>query len=384
MPLYDFDRMIASTEKRIHDASYCEENKKLILDFERHLFLDGLKKPRILKYISQLNIIAGWHDFKFSEVTREDIEIIVETIVKLDRKEYTKHDYLIAIKKFFRWMNGGKDPEYTEWIHPKIKNPNKLPEELLTENEIMLMINAATHPRDKAIIALFWDAGGRTGELGNLKKKNIVFDIYGAVAIVDGKTGMRRIRLVFSVPYIAAWLDIHPERNNPDAWLWTSIGIRGRGEQLTYAALRMMMKRTAKKAGINKRVYNHLFRHSRSTDLAQYLTESQMKAQLGWTQDSKMAAIYVHMSGKQIDDAILKMYGIIPEEKTMPKLTTVVCSRCKQVNGSTSDFCSRCGMALKVNTAIDIEKKRSDIAMALMELVEKDPEIAKVLRDVME
>jgi hypothetical protein len=41
-------------------------------------------------------------------------------------------------------------------------------------------------------------------------------------------------------------------------------------------------------------------------------------------------------------------------------------------------------MALKVNTAVDVEKKRSDIAMALMELVERDPEIAKVLRDVME
>jgi hypothetical protein len=38
-------------------------------------------------------------------------------------------------------------------------------------------------------------------------------------------------------------------------------------------------------------------------------------------------------------------------------------------------------MALRVDVAVDVEKKRSDIAMALMELVEKEPEIAKILRE---
>ncbi len=51
------------------------------------------------------------------------------------------------------------------------------------------------------------------------------------------------------------------------------------------------------------------------------------------------------------------------------------------MNGPTSTFCSRCGMALRVDVAVDVEKKRSDIAMALMELVEKEPEIAKILRE---
>ncbi|WP_155398112.1 hypothetical protein [Methanosarcina barkeri] len=30
---------------------------------------------------------------------------------------------------------------------------------------------------------------------------------------------MRRVRTIFSVPYLAAWLDIHPKKNNPDAYL---------------------------------------------------------------------------------------------------------------------------------------------------------------------
>ncbi len=80
-------------------------------------------------------------------------------------------------------------------------------------------------------------------------------------------------------------------------------------------------------------------------------------------------------------EAILKIHGIIKEEDTMPQLTSMACPRCKHMNGSTSTFCFRCGMALRVDVAVDIEKKRSDIAMALMELVEKEPEIVKILRE---
>jgi len=41
-------------------------------------------------------------------------------------------------------------------------------------------------------------------------------------------------------------------------------------------------------------------------------------------------------------------------------------------------------MALNVEAAVNVEKKRSVIAMALMELVENDSEVAEVLRKVME
>lgn len=41
-------------------------------------------------------------------------------------------------------------------------------------------------------------------------------------------------------------------------------------------------------------------------------------------------------------------------------------------------------MTLSVEVAVDVEKKRADIAMALLELAEKDPKVAKVLRSVMD
>lgn len=54
----------------------------------------------------------------------------------------------------------------------------------------------------------------------------------------------------------------------------------------------------------------HNFRHSRATYLANFLTEAQMKEYFGWQQDSKMAGVHVHLSGRDVDNALLRVYGI--------------------------------------------------------------------------
>lgn len=58
------------------------------------------------------------------------------------------------------------------------------------------MINTAKHPRDKALIAILYDSGARVGEIAGLLVKHVSFDQLGAVIMVKGKTGMRRVRLV--------------------------------------------------------------------------------------------------------------------------------------------------------------------------------------------
>lgn len=74
----------------------------------------------------------------------------------------------------------------------------------------------------------------------------------------------------------------------------------------------------------------------------------------------------VHLSGKQIDDGSLKIHGIIKEADAIPQLTITACSRSRQVNGPTSGFCSRCGMAMRLDSAVDLEKKRYDITIVLV------------------
>jgi len=382
MSIYNHTKKLQAAERNIRNGKFSTINKELILKFENSLFAEGLSKVRVIKYLSQLNVISGMMQIDYPEATKDDLQALVAEIVKSDRSDWTKQDYKVTIKRFFRWLNGGRDPVTTEWIKLKINQKSKLPEELLTESEIMRMIEVSEYVRDKALIAVLYDSGARTSEIANLKRKHIIFDQYGAVITVDGKTGMRRVRLIFSVPYLAAWLDVHPRKDNPDSYIWIALGKRNRGTQMMYAAIRMMIKRTALKAGIQKRVYNHLFRHSRSTELAQHLTQAQMEEHLGWVHGSDMPRTYIHMSGKQVDDALLKIHGIVKDEDTMPELTSAACERCGTVNGPTSKFCSRCGMAMSVIDAVNVDEERDKIATEFMELLTSNPAILKTLKQM--
>lgn len=102
-------------------------------------------------------------------------------------------------------------------------NKKKLPGEILTKSEVRKMIEAADHPRNKALIAILYEGGLRIGELANLKVKNVEFDEYGAAVRVRGKTGERRVRIVSSASLVAKWLEIHPRREDEEASLWSDI-----------------------------------------------------------------------------------------------------------------------------------------------------------------
>ena len=150
---------------------------------------------------------------------------------------------------------------------------------------------------------------------------------------------------------------------------------------MQYMGYLMILRRLAKSPGINKRIHPHLFRHSRATELANHLTQAQMESHLGWIHGSMMPATYIHLSGVQVDDALLKMHGL-KQDSPIPILSYQVCARCKHKNGATSDFCAQCGAALRVETAISMDEKRSGLAMKLIDMVKNDPSIADLMNDI--
>jgi Site-specific recombinase XerD len=314
-----------SLQKRLESlntAAISDTNKKLILDFVGNCFTEGLSQHRVLKYISALKMIALKIQLDFDKVEKRDLFIFVSELERSDRSQWLKHDYKITLKKFYKWYYKEDYPELTKWIKATIKKKDqKLPEDLLTESDVLKMIEYAKRKMDKAMIALLWDIGARIGEIGTLTIRHIYFDEFGALISVRGKTGYRRVRAVWSVDYLKAWLQVHPEGYNPDAPLWTTFDSKGNSlKPLQYGAARMKLQRIARKAGINKKIHPHLFRHSRCTYMANYLTEAQMNVYFGWPQGSDMPGVYVHLSGRDIDDAILKANGVI--EKNTSALNT--------------------------------------------------------------
>ncbi len=103
-----------------------------------------------------------------------------------------------------------------------------------------------------------------------------------AVLLVEGKTGGRRVRVIFSASALATWMNHHPARDEPESPLWTSFDRVGSKHRLEYGAVRRILESAAKRCGVKKRVNPHSFRHARASNLANVLTEAQMKEYLGW------------------------------------------------------------------------------------------------------
>ncbi|MCI0330693.1 MAG: tyrosine-type recombinase/integrase [candidate division Zixibacteria bacterium] len=397
--LKNYEKQIEALLGRVRSSpNLSAENKMLILRYHDACFSEGLSQVRIIKYVTILFRIAQETGKDFDKLVKDDLIRYLTRLERSDHSEWTKRDYRITLKRFFRWLRGGDTyPEEVRWIKTTRKNNSHLlPDELLTEEEVKRMIQAAGHSRDRALIHVLYESGCRIGEILTLKVKHVQFDKYGAFIIVSGKTGMRRVRLIASCPALVNWLQMHPASKNPDFPLWLKDGRNKQFEFIGYSGALKVLKSAGRKAGIRKRIHPHLFRHSRATQLAQYLTEAQMKEFFGWTQGSDMASIYVHLSGRDVDNAILGLYGLREKDKSPEAvLKPKKCEKCEWINPPDFSFCGKCASALELKTLLDLDSKRQAfdelmtvglkdkvIQTRLQELKDSDPEFQKRLKQL--
>lgn len=384
--IHNYQRRAEQTLLRLDKLEMSSHNKQKIKEFYRHCATETIGLGKSQRYVNDLMRVAIWLNKDFNSCTKEDIENIIIDLDKRDYSEWTKYGFKIVIKKFFKWLNGNEEfPPEVKWLKIRQKNcNNKLPEELLTESEVKKLIECASKERDKAFISMLYETGCRIGEVLTLKIKNISFDELGARVSVFGKTGSRRVRIISSVSYLQSWLNKHPDRNNVEAFIWIR---EDNNELIGYNRIRILLSRLAKKAGISKKVNPHSFRHSRASFLANYLTESQLKEVLGWDQASKMASVYVHLSGRNTDEAILRVYGreIDVKKKDKSVLHPKDCLRCQTSNETTHRYCKLCGMPLDKETQQEIIQKEflDNDLNKVMSLLLKDKDVLNLLAEKM-
>ncbi len=102
--IYDHEMNLRSAEERIKNSGINETNKHLIFDFESYCFAEGLKTARVLKYLTELKVLAELLENDFKEITKSDVMKLVERIERSNRAEGTKNDYKILIRKFFNGL----------------------------------------------------------------------------------------------------------------------------------------------------------------------------------------------------------------------------------------------------------------------------------------
>ncbi len=344
--------------KRLDDSNLDPAIKAKIKQFLNDIKIkDNLSENRVYFYAVRLRKLAEVLSDKFLNPDHSDLKAAIIEISNRRHKngqkfsENTVEDYKIAMKRFYRWFlsDDREVPEAVKWIKKKrVTNKHVKPDGLITESEIATILENCKNARDRALFSVLYDSGCRIGEIMSLTNKDVDFDQFGAILSVTGKTGFRKVRVVGnSVSHLREWQNAHPHRNDPDFWLFCGISDNTRNQAMTYDDLHSALKKILKRSGIKRRIYPHLFRHTRATMLASRVTEAPLEAQMGWVHGSRMTRTYVHISGRDQDNAILKAYGIEVEETTPIETNKPMdCPRCNEPNDSKSRFCWKCGMIL--------------------------------------
>lgn len=368
---------IETAENRLNELKISAIDKKLIQKFKEQLAADGLSFGRQAKYIYTLGRVSLMMDTDFRKANKQDmVKLVAKINNNPDFKEWTKYNYLVIIRRFYKWLRQSEDyPKEVKWIHPRIKQHKKTqPKQLLIFDDVKNMANATNNLRDRAFILLLYETGARIGEILGLEIKDVEFDKYGAKINLKGKTGPRKIRVISSAPALSNWLNQHPNKEN-GATLFCGIGNYKKGTILEYQSFRKVLRETASKIGLEKPVNPHHFRHSRATELAKKLTEAQLCQYMGWQIGSKEAATYVHLSGRDIDDKILALHGLKEEELTEEQMKPITCPRCGIENDFAAKFCMSCSLGLDEKSIIEYDKQQeeaTDIGMILKKAKDDD------------
>ena len=293
----DYERSFADLT-----AGQPQENVEIYTDFLRRAKFEGISLVRRINYMRALKRLKGiTGDLPLKELSKRHIDAYLAQIGSTSPG--TRQILFYGLKRFLRFL--GKE-DLLKGVKPApVRELKVSAADLLTREDLGKLLEACSTTRGRAFLMALYESGARIGELLNLKRSDVEFDANGVILNLDGKTGRRRIRLVESVAYLRRWLDEIKANHHEAAYLWFGVSEK---EPSQYAATAKFLKKTARIAGLRKKVYPHLFRHSRASELAQKLKESQLRAFMGWGAASDMPRVYIHLSAQDMDKAILELY----------------------------------------------------------------------------
>ena len=210
-------------------------------------------------------------------------EFIQKEIAKKDPS--TVSSEISAIKFFFRKVLGQK----IEMSHPK--RNHKIPN-ILTFEEVKRIIDETKNIKHRLIIKLLYGCGLRLSEVINLKKEDINFE-EGLIHIELAKG--RKDRFVKIPESLKDELKGYCSLDNSNI-----LFVSNRGGKLTTKTVQKIVQNSARKAGIKKRVYPHLLRHSFATHLLEQGTDLRIIQKLLGHSDVKTTQFYTQVSQASI------------------------------------------------------------------------------------
>lgn len=221
-----------------------------------------------------------------------------------------------TLKTFFTWA---KKPELVNHLIVKSVKNGLMRDKILTVDDVNKLIDNTDSLLYKALIAFLFESGARINEALAVRRKDIQETDKGMIiSVLQTKTGKdyRRSLYVYSAGYI---------RNNiaycglePDDALFFGQKRDSDKRRLPMSAVAAwdMLGKIGEKAGLEKPVNPHAFRHAQATDMVlRGYNETIIRKKLGWTGDSRMVSRYQHIVDEDVINATAEKAGVdIPRQ----------------------------------------------------------------------
>ena len=328
-------------------------NKEILLRYYKVRTTEVKLATLVIDFV-RLNMMSRILSKKFEESTLEDIEELSFKINQRHSDLNTQNKCRSVLKSFFRWKKGyprGEFPPEVKWVRL-----NKVPllkvkaEDLIPYEECVRISECAKYLRDKALFQCILDAGCRIREILTVKVGEVQFNEAGAILYSDGKTGEQ--------PCILTW------------------------------SAKTLAQCCVRKAGYTRRVWLHLLKHASSTEDAKNgMSDSFRRYKHHWTRDSRMPAVYEHISQSIIPRIQNETWKALTgqekvqeaENQQQSVILTKICVRCDFENSRDSLFYNRCGYELDRKKAEQAAIAKGKTEELLNKLVEDPDKLDKFL-----
>jgi integrase/recombinase XerD len=380
-----------------------------------------------LNSISTLKQLSERHNSKsFKNMTRQDILDFLdryrkpESVDPIHKWIGTYEIYRIIFLRFFKWLHY---PDLSQDKRPKpavMENINKIkrreisiykPTDLWTEEDDVIFYKYCPSVRDRCWHAVSRDTGARPIELLRLKIKDVVIQQLGdggyqiAKITVNGKTGVRNVRLYNSYPFLKEWLSMghHPFPSNSNASLFCGIGKKNTGRRISREAMQAVYRHYKKnhfpklledptvleedkrkiKDLLQKPWNLYIRRHTAATEISKKLKDSVLTDQyMGWSHAGNTRQKYQHYYSDDGIEAMLLADGLTTVSSTASGkngknknlLKPKACPNCNENNKPESKFCVKCKYVLSYdgfNEAIEEKAKAASETEEMKKKIEE-------------
>lgn len=263
----------------------------------------GLSTAYQLSVRQTLELLAGWLDRRPGSLDEFGEKELNEFSLFLREKGHagnSRRIEMVHLRIFFRWLQATGRLAADPTAHMEPPRPDFILPETLDEPTVQKLIESVDADdvplgaRDRAILELLYACGLRVSELTALKLEE--YDQEDEFLRVTGKGGKTR-----HVPVgkqaacaIASYLagarpKLVGKRTRSHLFL------SRRGTPLTRERIRQIIRERAAQAGIDRRVYPHLMRHSFATHLLEHGADLRIIQELLGHADIATTQIYTHV-----------------------------------------------------------------------------------------